>query len=413
MKNNDYGSFPKLIISFNTTIVGVSLKTFNTVHSHIDTCAVNTFSVFISIMYTPLTPTNGQPAKRVNWLRVSMVANVIQMIMYLHVSTHHITLITTDINRGNQKYSSSNNNSATTSQSSQTSCTNPSVIEQVKDFQSNFLQSDKVFGHGYQFFYGPKLAPFKSKPNLRMLEIGAQAGVSAAGWTQYFDDVFVDMLTYGGNNDEIKFESKACDLGDCSKIHTFYGDQADTDMLHDMMRQRPDGWDIIVDDASHVPEHNIITFEELWRSLKPGGLYIIEDIQTSYWPGGEIYDYPINGGILKESPHNSLHRFKQYADIINRGYWGKANDNDQFSYFPGDHEIEEIGFSRNIIFIKKALSDDTLDLNDHPYHFYPQNPVGAIYHGPAITQELQQAKAIFQEQSKELDSWRTAPSLAN
>ena len=53
-----------------------------------------------------------------------------------------------------------------------------------------------------------------------------------------------ERVTYGGNDDKIKFNSEQCELGDCSKIHIFYGDQSDEDMLDDMIRQRPDGWDI-------------------------------------------------------------------------------------------------------------------------------------------------------------------------
>ena len=154
---------------------------------------------------------------------------------------------------------------------------------------------------------------------------------------------------------------------------------------------------------------NIITFETLWKHIKPGGLYVVEDIQTSYWPNGEIYGYPINAGLSAPSPRNALQRFKQYADVINRGYWGEQNEG--FSYFEGDHEIEEIGFSRNIIFIRKALDSSAVDATGNPYHHYPTIPVGAKSQGSMITQDLNQAMFIFQEQSKELDPWRTAPSF--
>ena len=33
---------------------------------------------------------------------------------------------------------------------------------------------------------------------------------------------------------------------------------------------------MIVDDGSHVPEHQQATLEGLWSALKPGGVYIIE-----------------------------------------------------------------------------------------------------------------------------------------
>ena len=143
--------------------------------------------------------------------------------------------------------------------------------------------------------------------------------------------------------------------------------------------------------------------------MRPGGLYIVEDIQTSYWRNGEFFGYPINGGILAAPPHNSLNRFKQYADVINRGYWGGMNKG--FSYFEGDHEIEEVGFSRNIVFIRKALSPYTLDSEGYTYQYYPSgNIAGAAHHQRQIIGDLVEAKELFDNQSLELDEWRTAPS---
>ncbi len=43
--------------------------------------------------------------------------------------------------------------------------------------------------------------------------------------------------------------------------------------------------DIILDDGSHVSDHQKISFETLWPLLKVGGLYVIEDLHTAYFPG--------------------------------------------------------------------------------------------------------------------------------
>ncbi|MFN3077887.1 MAG: class I SAM-dependent methyltransferase, partial [Alphaproteobacteria bacterium] len=47
---------------------------------------------------------------------------------------------------------------------------------------------------------------------------------------------------------------------------------------------REDGpFDVIIDDGSHLNRHQIFTFEVLFPTLKQGGVYVVEDVQTSYW----------------------------------------------------------------------------------------------------------------------------------
>ena len=127
--------------------------------------------------------------------------------------------------------------------------------QHVQNFQSVMhpMGTDKTSIHGYQWFYGPAFAPYRHLANLRVLEIGAREGRSVAGWTNYFANVQVDIMTYGGKEDNLQFTRMECELGDCSKVERFYGDQSDTDFLESVITKRPDGWDIIIDDASVSP----------------------------------------------------------------------------------------------------------------------------------------------------------------
>ncbi|MBV8738459.1 MAG: hypothetical protein JO007_14600 [Alphaproteobacteria bacterium] len=58
----------------------------------------------------------------------------------------------------------------------------------------------------------------------------------------------------------------------------------------------PDGFDIIIDDASHIAKLTKISFWHLFDNhLKPGGYYVIEDWRVSYWeasPDGAKYEWP-------------------------------------------------------------------------------------------------------------------------
>ena len=90
-----------------------------------------------------------------------------------------------------------------------------------------------------------------------------------------------------------------------SKLTLYTGDQSDTKFLQQMKADLDHKlFDIIVDDGSHVPWHQLLTFEIMFETwLKPGGIYIIEDVETSYLDGTNprIYGYDIiDAGLGKK-----------------------------------------------------------------------------------------------------------------
>lgn len=60
------------------------------------------------------------------------------------------------------------------------------------------------------------------------------------------------------------------------RINTFCIDQADTLSLAAISQGRQ--YDLIIDDGSHDPAHQILSATTLVPYLSPGGLYIIEDV---------------------------------------------------------------------------------------------------------------------------------------
>lgn len=48
-----------------------------------------------------------------------------------------------------------------------------------------------------------------------------------------------------------------------------------------VVKQSGGHFDIIIDDGGHLYNQQKATFEVLWRTLAPGGLYYIEDLQVS------------------------------------------------------------------------------------------------------------------------------------
>lgn len=80
-----------------------------------------------------------------------------------------------------------------------------------------------------------------------------------------------------------------------SRIHLFEGGQEDIHFLaHVAKKVAPEGYDVIIDDASHIGEFTKKSFWYLFdQQLKPGGVFIIEDWGTGYWdnwPDGSSLD---------------------------------------------------------------------------------------------------------------------------
>ena len=78
-------------------------------------------------------------------------------------------------------------------------------------------------------------------------------------------------------------------------IHCFEGDQADLRFLSRVASETAEsGYDVIVDDASHLGYETKVSFWHLFdHHLKSGRLYFIEDWGTGYWddyPDGKIVD---------------------------------------------------------------------------------------------------------------------------
>ena len=60
-------------------------------------------------------------------------------------------------------------------------------------------------------------------------------------------------------------------------------DQSNPEQMNRFMAQVGGDFDIIIDDGSHIVAHQIISFKTLFPYLKSGGIYVIEDLFSSYW----------------------------------------------------------------------------------------------------------------------------------
>lgn len=127
--------------------------------------------------------------------------------------------------------------------------------------------------HGYTEYYQYWLNKFRFP---KILEIGSWHG----GSTRMFDEFYegdCEIWTY--DIDYCVYEYKK----NVGNVHCFRGNQnskADWDLFFETA---PDKFDIIIDDGSHQPEHQIHTLYWLYSHLEHNGIYILEDLHTYMW----------------------------------------------------------------------------------------------------------------------------------
>ena len=133
---------------------------------------------------------------------------------------------------------------------------------------------------GYLIEYERALGPFLGR-DVAVLELGVAYGGSLMMWRDYFQSGPV-----------VGVDVNKVDVNDPSgRVHTYTGNQQDTTLLTEIAQlHAPSGFDLIVDDASHVGYITRVSFWHLFlKHLKPGGIYAIEDWGTGYLLGHPYY----------------------------------------------------------------------------------------------------------------------------
>ena len=133
---------------------------------------------------------------------------------------------------------------------------------------SHFFFNDiKHMGHGYDIYYEKYFKENRNKI-LNILEFGIHNGDSLAALSSYFPhaNVFgVDRNPFSTN-----YKSK--------KIRLLHCDVSSEKNLENLSNYLNKNYDYIIDDASHNPIHQKITFFSMFKNLKSGGFFIIEEL---------------------------------------------------------------------------------------------------------------------------------------
>lgn len=211
------------------------------------------------------------------------------------------------------------------------------------DFVSANISSDKVPRHGYQRFYPYFLEPFRRKDGVKVLEIGFHLGNSVQLWKNYFINPRIFSI-------DIK------DSVECEFLAGYYKmDQSDRSEIEKFVNNIEHRFDVIIDDGSHVPDHQWNTFIHLFKVLNEGGIYIIEDIETSFWGKSIVYGYPFDA-----DKSSLIKKVECLSEIINSEFIEQSLK-EKYSLSDLEYsvlmEIELCTIGHNcIIFVKKNHS---------------------------------------------------------
>ncbi|MCW3028961.1 MAG: hypothetical protein JWN81_2172 [Solirubrobacterales bacterium] len=126
----------------------------------------------------------------------------------------------------------------------------------------------------YLPIYEQLLGPLR-KEAFTLLELGVWGGHSLQMWR----DAFPRATIVG-----VDLAPPELALG--PRVHVIQGDQADAALMRRVRDElAPTGFDVIVDDASHIGITTARSLQVLYeRHLRAGGIYVIEDWGTGYLP---------------------------------------------------------------------------------------------------------------------------------
>ncbi|MEO7016684.1 MAG: class I SAM-dependent methyltransferase [Leifsonia sp.] len=168
----------------------------------------------------------------------------------------------------------------------------------------------------YFDIYDRHFSPYRFRP-ITVVEFGVSHGGSLQMWKKYFGKRA--RLT------GVDIDPRCANLGE-ERINIVIGDQSDREFLA-RLRDQVGPIDVLIDDGGHTMQQQIATFEVMWPAVKVGGVYLVEDLHTSYWDN-------FGGGYRRSGT------FIEYAKAL--------VDQQNAWYSRDDDELAVDGYSRTI-----------------------------------------------------------------
>ena len=137
--------------------------------------------------------------------------------------------------------------------------------------------TDKNLYHTYGEFYADLISSFhkiSDEKDISIMELGVYFGGSIAAWCESMPAAFVCGVDQNLSRIWI-------DPSDYSNLSLISGNHEEIGTYSSLGNRK---FDLIIDDGSHIANHQITNFTILKNKLKDGGYYVIEDIypENSY-----------------------------------------------------------------------------------------------------------------------------------
>ncbi len=189
--------------------------------------------------------------------------------------------------------------------SNKTKASNKSEIQEdnpIKRYFDSHTEGNGIWKWNHYFdIYHTFFKRFIDK-EINLVEIGIYSGGSLDMWRSYFGNKCV-IFGIDIQNECKSYEKEG--------VNIHIGDQADRNFWKKFV-QEVIKIDIVIDDGGHTTEQQIVTFEEVFPYISPGGLYLCEDIQGS---GNNFLDYM--QGIQKQLNYSNPTKDNNFKCITN------------------------------------------------------------------------------------------------
>jgi predicted O-methyltransferase YrrM len=197
-----------------------------------------------------------------------------------------------------------------------------------KFWHYNPLKDERVFRecayHNYHFHYARKFKDIRHKVK-KVLEIGVFRGHSMLMWKDFFPNAQIYGVDIDYSNHH--FGLNAFDLcKDEDRIKLFEMDACNPNNVKAIMRTIGNDVDIIIDDGSHHPYHQLFALLHYTDYLKYDGVFVVEDVFLSKYFDKKFLDYYNNPYNLYTDEKYFFDEVIQKKTINLQKYGFKNND---------------------------------------------------------------------------------------